>query len=659
MFSENIYSTGDYLRSDTIHQNLPFKYIYYQELHEGTLPFWTDLIYGGFPLFAEGQVGALYPVNLIFYSILPFVRAYNYTQIANFLIASFGFYFLARTFKISKASSTIFSIVFGISSFFVLHITHQNIVAAASWIPFMFLGIRNIKKGILYNVLFIVALTSSLLAGSMQITFYALFMISVYVFIFVDKKYWKYYFLNFMIMTVTAIGLASPQLLPTYELVKESTRTSGLGTLTLESLPYHPRNIVTLVLPYIFGDPGVGTYPKFGNSWGMFWENTIYIGLLPLIFAFATFRYFKIDKIIKRLWIFLGISYLLVLGKYSPLFFVHLLAGFNDFRVTARFSIFVTLALVLLAGFSLDKLIKRFKDNLFLGFIIFIIFITTIFDLFVFGYSYNPVISASSILEKPELVRNIDDKDRIMSVGSFLTYDQMNKDGWRKNNEYLKSHINLSDPNVNMLWGVSNIEGYSGLNLSRQDVYKNELYRGFKVEANTIEISDESLTLLGLRSVNYLTSDYELINKNIEKLSSDDSYFNLYKNKLYIKSPFLFNGSLSRSEAVFEPKDILDAFTIETISESDLFKKYRVTSEKEAWFYFSQSYYPGWSASVNAINSTIYPVNTVDSAFKVPQGESEVVLSYIPNKFRLGRMIGIFTMLAMLLYLILKKRIDK
>ena len=40
-------------------------------LKEGRLPLWEPGLFGGYPLFADGEVGMLYPLHLLAYGLLP------------------------------------------------------------------------------------------------------------------------------------------------------------------------------------------------------------------------------------------------------------------------------------------------------------------------------------------------------------------------------------------------------------------------------------------------------------------------------------------------------------------------------------------------------------------------------------------------------------
>ena len=61
----SVIGQGVYARDDTITFFYPAFATLHQSLRQGELPLWTPHIFGGFPLFAEGQIGALYPPALL------------------------------------------------------------------------------------------------------------------------------------------------------------------------------------------------------------------------------------------------------------------------------------------------------------------------------------------------------------------------------------------------------------------------------------------------------------------------------------------------------------------------------------------------------------------------------------------------------------------
>ena len=69
---------GVFFYSDHAVQNFPYRLFFARGLQEGRLPLWTNDIFCGFPIFAESQGNACYPLfALLFGALKPWV-AYNY-----------------------------------------------------------------------------------------------------------------------------------------------------------------------------------------------------------------------------------------------------------------------------------------------------------------------------------------------------------------------------------------------------------------------------------------------------------------------------------------------------------------------------------------------------------------------------------------------------
>jgi hypothetical protein len=120
-------------------------------------------------------------------------------------------------------------------------------------------------------------------------------------------------------------------------------------------LSYEPLDFITILIPDFFGSYLNNTY------WGTygFWNRGLYIGILPLIFAF--FSLFRLKN--KHVLFFLMLalfSLLFALGKSGLLlyFFYHI-PGFDLFRVPSRMLFFYNFAVIVLAGFGIDFLFSR------------------------------------------------------------------------------------------------------------------------------------------------------------------------------------------------------------------------------------------------------------------------------------------------------------
>ena len=677
VFQDKIFVTGDFLRSDTLNQNLPFKYSLYESLRSGSFPLWTDKIFTGFPLFAEGQVGSLYPYNLVLFSTLSFVQAYNLTQVFNFLTAFFGMYVLVRYLGVSRLSSVFSSIAFGLSGFLVVHITHQNIVASSVWLPLLFYAVLRFFDSGKYKFALLgsAILAIQVFAGSLQMVLYSAFSVFLFLHIklFLDrgKEIGKYveriivWSIKFSGIILFGILLSAIQFFPTLELVGESTRAAGLGNIALDSLPYHPRNLITFILPYYFGDPGLGTYSRFGGNWGMFWENTGYVGFLTLVFAGVTVFLWKKQRILVVPFLILfAVSILLTLGKYSPTSFVFHLPGFNSFRVPSRFLLISTFSLAVLAGIGLDHLRSKLRSRSLISWVVAIFILVLLFDLFKFGYQYNPVVDGERVLSPPQILEvveaDVDFPSRIYSIGSTQTYDKINeRSGWRNNQDLVVNHMNALDANINMLFDVSSSGGYSGLFLQRNTLFESRVRAGIGIGEQTATISEDSLKLLGLQNVGYLISAYNLKGEGLELIGktnfSDINYY-AYKNEYVLPRAFYINSTDANVvPGIFEK--INGEANLKTVSTTNL--QLMAQMENPGWLIVSDSYYPGWEAWVDGQKTKVHIAAGLFKAVYLTKGDHNVEFIYRPGSFLWGRVISISALLFLIVFLVRKLNTKK
>ncbi len=167
-----------------------------------------------------------------------------------------------------------------------------------------------------------------------------------------------------------AIALAAIQLIPTYELLSLSPRASAAGFDFATAYSLWPWRLFTFLIPNLFG------HPADHNFWGYatFWEDNAYLGILPSLFALYSL-YVGLCLVLHKWWpksdastsniseplivtlvpfclITIAISIILAFGKNTPVFpfFYYYVPGFNLFQAPARMLIWYTFAVSLLAG---------------------------------------------------------------------------------------------------------------------------------------------------------------------------------------------------------------------------------------------------------------------------------------------------------------------
>ncbi|MEE9193576.1 MAG: hypothetical protein V3U21_03480, partial [Thermodesulfobacteriota bacterium] len=74
-----------FVLGDNSVQHVPWAKFLADSLSRNSLSLWTPYMHSGFPILAEGQIGALYPPNLFLYFLFPFNVAYTYNIILHFV----------------------------------------------------------------------------------------------------------------------------------------------------------------------------------------------------------------------------------------------------------------------------------------------------------------------------------------------------------------------------------------------------------------------------------------------------------------------------------------------------------------------------------------------------------------------------------------------
>jgi hypothetical protein len=113
----------------------PLTHWFALELQSGRFPLWCPLIFGGYPLLADGEIGMLYPLNVLALLILPTDWAFMLLRTSNYFIAGLGAYALARVLGVGRVAGAYAGLSFALGSFMVGHLDHGNILRSAAWLP--------------------------------------------------------------------------------------------------------------------------------------------------------------------------------------------------------------------------------------------------------------------------------------------------------------------------------------------------------------------------------------------------------------------------------------------------------------------------------------------------------------------------------------------
>ena len=337
---------------DIIVQFHPFKAYFMDAFRGGTLPLWCPYIYCGFPLFAEGQAGALYPLQLLIYTLLPNVWAYGCATLLHVGMAgSFMFVFL-RTQRTTRACSLLGAVCYMFSGFMMARIRHYNFLVGAAWLPALLLAAERAKGGraLFWTAAAAVVVAMLFLASHPYITMYVLLVFAAYTFYShlyagrLGAGIWL-----FLGAVAFGVAMAAVQVLPTYELLSASVLTYGARYQYMTVGSFSPQHLLTLLVPNFFGSP----------AWDTYWEAVVpayyfemcwYVGLLPLVLAcVGTVRARDaFEAFFAALWL---AALVLALGRYTDLYklLIHV-PLLKSSRVPARWGLVWTFAASVLAA---------------------------------------------------------------------------------------------------------------------------------------------------------------------------------------------------------------------------------------------------------------------------------------------------------------------
>jgi hypothetical protein len=332
---------GSFIAGDHLSQFYPWFKVYAGSIKHFSFPFWTHYMQSGFPLMAEGQVGGYYPLNIAFFASLPFDIAYNYIIVFHFALAGVAAYLLTRKLGACELGGTLAALIFCFGSAYAGGFYNIITLKTLSWTPFVLLLFELFfeNKRIGYIVTAGIIFGMQLLAGFIQMAAYCWIFYAVY---FLYRSGSLKQILNLMLFSFIAFLLFIPQLLLTYRLVLESSRSAADLQFALWG-SYNPAYLVQTIFPY----------------WPQFLKNDLYLSIFGILFMICSSYLLKDDKRIRGVFIVLALSFLLAMGKYNPLY-VLAIKTFHlySLRNPSKFLFFTAMAASILIGRGFSTFVK-------------------------------------------------------------------------------------------------------------------------------------------------------------------------------------------------------------------------------------------------------------------------------------------------------------
>jgi hypothetical protein len=380
-----------------------------EAVRAGQLPLWSSQLFGGYPFFADGEAGTLYPPHLLALLLLPVQTAFVWLRPVRFFQAAVFTYLFCRCIGLGRFGSVIGALCFAFGGFAFAQIHHTNISTAAVWLPlalaFGELALRYtgrarfafaILAGVAFGMQGLIIHVQVVLMSAMAFAVYVGFRSATSSPALTPSEaptplptapppaaplpaapgrpagWWRWGSIGQggvagiarLGVAATIVGIAggtgaalsAVQLLPLYELATFSFRGEGVDYAFASQYSLPPFQLVALLLPDFF--------VVNGQYWGLWsrWEVFAYAGIAPLLLA-------VIGLVLARhrlVLLFLGLgvfSLAVALGEYSPWGVHRLLAGlpgFSVLRAPGRYLFLFTLSVSMLAALGADALRREF-----------------------------------------------------------------------------------------------------------------------------------------------------------------------------------------------------------------------------------------------------------------------------------------------------------
>jgi Gpi18-like mannosyltransferase len=264
----------------------PLASFFHDALMHGHLPLWNDQLGLGYPLYAEGQIGAFYPPNWFIY-LLPPLEALDVTRVLHLTLAGTGAGLIALRLGSGRYGAILAAVAVVLSGGIVSKLEWTNFLVAYGWLPWVLLPLtrRNgptraglVAAGTMWGI--------QALAGHPNLWLFT--GIAAVTLMLATHPHW------ITLARVAGFGLlggaiGAVQLLSTLMLTPLSVRVTGLNANDLFASSSTPLDPLSFAFANVFVQSSNGSW-NLASTWypnGPFalLETTAYVGLPILVLA--------------------------------------------------------------------------------------------------------------------------------------------------------------------------------------------------------------------------------------------------------------------------------------------------------------------------------------------------------------------------------------
>lgn len=349
---------GKYMFSEDItFLHVPYRIFIRNSLSGGHFPLWIHNLYGGIPIFAEGQSGIFFPLNYIFIFLKNAYQGYTYHIIFILLLGFIGQCLLTRTLGYRSLPSAISGALFTLTGPVLARHIFINMLNVVMLIPWAMLLMHKYlqKRKISHLLLLIILLVFQFYAYHPQAFILSSCVLIFYAVYIMQEMRMKAkngaFILIFIFFSVFIFAL--PQILPPLQLLLENGANTAKGYHWMMKGSPNP----FVFWPYFFFPSPVGRSEFFPRLFG---RGTLFISVTGTVLAYIAFYKDRFNKK-TAFWLALFIiSAFMSLGSVNPIYLlISKIPILNGFRYQSRWLMVSVFAMGILAARGFEILLKE------------------------------------------------------------------------------------------------------------------------------------------------------------------------------------------------------------------------------------------------------------------------------------------------------------
>ncbi|MHB8731342.1 MAG: YfhO family protein [bacterium] len=337
------------------------------QIHLGQLPFWSPYVLSGTPILADPPTGLFYPLTMPLFLAMPVTDAINTWVFVHLVVAGLSMYLYLGTpdLHLSRPARFLGAAIYMLSGCvaadilagFVQRLAVYALIPLSLYVVEQLLHTRAVLGTAAAGGLIVAC---QFLAGDPQIFVYATIVLVVYAIAraaSISRSDLRRSALPLAIMFGFAGALAAIQILPTLQLYLLSNRAGfDPGFALLGSIP--PIGLASLIAPHFFGDEVHGQWGEgeLGASDFYVHASTLYVGFFTLALVIIALYAWR-DRWHVRFFGVMGVLVLwLALGRFGYLYRAVVYIPFlRSFRDIEYINTLVPLCASVLAAVGLDR----------------------------------------------------------------------------------------------------------------------------------------------------------------------------------------------------------------------------------------------------------------------------------------------------------------